>query len=369
MWFLAFTLLPLVGATYVLWHVWQLLPFGWPVRALVVVAALSALGMMGVGFSHLRDGLSIDQAAFVYRVGNSSLFVLIYLVLAFLVLDVLRLVHVVPAGWLHANLRVTLVLAGVLTAVFVGGYVHYGHKVRRTLALDAHGKVERPVRVVMLSDLHIGYHIDRSEVAQWVDLINAEHPDLILVGGDIVDISVRPIREGHVAEELRRLEAPVYACPGNHEYYSGIREAEQFCREAGITMLRDSAVVAGGLCIVGRDDRTNGRRRALADIMSGLPAEAAGRYTIVLDHQPYHLEEAQQCGVDFQFSGHTHYGQMWPVSWITDALYECAYGPLTKGSTRYYVTSGMGIWGAKFRIGTCSEYVVATVGDGQNVAR
>ena len=81
-------------------------------------------------------------------------------------------------------------------------------------------------------------------------------------------------------------------------------------------------------------------------------------FTIVLDHEPYHLEEAQQNGIDFQFSGHTHYGQVWPLSWIEDALYEDAFGPLKKGNTQYYVTSGMGIWGAKFRIGTRSEYVV-----------
>ena len=73
----------------------------------------------------------------------------------------------------------------------------------------------------------------------------------------------------------------------------------------------------------------------------------------------YHLEEAEQCGIDFQLSGHTHRGQIWPVSWITDALYECSWGSHQRGNTRYYVSSGLGVWGAKFRIGTQSEYVVA----------
>lgn len=76
---------------------------------------------------------------------------------------------------------------------------------------------------------------------------------------------------------------------------------------------------------------------------------------------PYHLEEAEQNGIDFQFSGHTHHGQVWPVSWITDALYEKAYGSLQKGNTQYYISSGLGIWGGKFRIGTQSEYVVLTI--------
>ena len=85
------------------------------------------------------------------------------------------------------------------------------------------------------------------------------------------------------------------------------------------------------------------------------------KFSILLDHQPYNLENAEKAGVDFQLSGHTHYGQVWPISWIEDLLYEDAFGPLTKGKTQYYVTSGIGIWGGKFRIGTRSEYIILTV--------
>lgn len=56
----------------------------------------------------------------------------------------------------------------------------------------------------------------------------------------------------------------------------------------------------------------------------------SNEFLVLLDHQPYHLEEAEQNGIDFQFSGHTHHGQVWPVSWVTDALYEKAYGSLQR---------------------------------------
>ena len=114
----------------------------------------------------------------------------------------------------------------------------------------------------------------------------------------------------------------------------------------------------GDLAIVGRDDRTNPHRKSLGQIMEGIDRS---KYIIELDHQPYHLEEAEQCGVNFEFAGHTHHGQVWPLNWVTDAIYEDAFGPLTKGKTEYYVSSGLGIWGGKFRIGTQSEYVVATI--------
>lgn len=86
-----------------------------------------------------------------------------------------------------------------------------------------------------------------------------------------------------------------------------------------------------------------------------------GKYMILLDHQPYHLEQAERWGIDCQFSGHTHYGQVWPINWVTDMVYENAFGPYQRGKTQYYVSSGLGIWGGKFRIGTQSEYVVAEI--------
>ena len=154
----------------------------------------------------------------------------------------------------------------------------------------------------------------------------------------------------------------MYACLGNHEYYSGDREAQRFYSDAHIRLLRDESVTAGGMTIVGRDDRTNSYRAPVAALMQKADTT---RYVVLLDHQPYHLEEAQKAGVDLQLSGHTHHGQVWPASWVTERLYECAYGPCRKGSTDYYVSSGMGIWGGKFRIGTRSEYVVITVSQKQ----
>ena len=171
--------------------------------------------------------------------------------------------------------------------------------------------------------------------------------------GDIVDGALRPVREGKYAEVFRRLQAPVYACLGNHEYIAGENGSESFYADAGIHLLRDAAVEACGIRIAGRDDRSNRNRAALGDLV---PADSL--FTVLLDHQPYHLEEAEAAGIDFQFSGHTHHGQIWPGNWVTDAMYEKAFGPHRRGATRYYVSSGLGIWGGKFRIGTRSEYIV-----------
>ena len=84
---------------------------------------------------------------------------------------------------------------------------------------------------------------------------------------------------------------------------------------------------------------------------------------VVVLKEPFSLEEAEQAGIDFQFSGHTHRGQFWPLSIVTDIMYEKAWGHHRRGNTRYYVSSGLGIWGPKVRIGSRSEYVVLHIGN------
>jgi hypothetical protein len=292
----------------------------------------------------------------------------------FLVLDLGRLLHLIPRTLLYNNAWTAGAIAVGLAALFLYGNLHYRHKYRQELTLQTDKSLSRPLKAVMLSDLHLGYHNQRQELARWVDLINREHPDVILIAGDIIDGSMRPLLEQHMSEEFHRLQAPVYACLGNHEYYSGEPDARRFYSDAGIRLLRDSVTQVGDLIIIGRDDRTNPHRKPLKKIMteahlslftlhSSLPSPggAGGGPTILLDHQPYHLEQAERLGVDFQFSGHTHHGQVWPISWITESIYECAFGEHRRGDTRYYISSGMGIWGGKFRIGTRSEYVVVNI--------
>lgn len=358
MWIIIFFVLPLAGLAYALWHIWCLLPFGAPWRGAIVAMCTLAFLTLFLNFSRLIDRLPLGLASACYETGNSSIFILLYTVMAFLLLDIGRLAHVVPRSWLHANGYTAAALLALMAVTFTYGYFNYRHKVRQPLELATAKDIGRDMKVVMMSDLHLGYHNRRKELARWVDMVNAERPDLILIAGDIVDGSLRPLEEEGMADELRRLNAPVLACPGNHEYIGGMAEAERFMAEAGITLQRDSVATVGGLCVIGRDDRSNPRRKSVAQLMG---MADSSKFTIVVDHQPYHLERTERAGADFQLSGHTHRGQLWPISWITDAVYECSFGQWQRGGTRYYVSSGMGIWGGKFRIGTRSEYVVATI--------
>ena len=322
--------------------------------AVVVLWGLLFAGSIA-GIAKFWDKLPLPLGAFGYEVCNTWMIAFLYLLIAFLVLDIGRLCHLVPVEFMKASAPGSVVVFGIIGVILLAGNIHYGHKYREQMDIVT-DKVSAPVKIVLASDLHLGYHNRRPELARWVDFINAEKPDMVLIGGDIVDMSLKPVLEWDYAAEIRRIEAPVYTILGNHEYYGDEPGAEKFFAESGISLIKDSVVTCKGICIVGRDDRTNPRRKAVKELLADNQA-----FTILLDHQPYHLEEAQEAGIDFQFSGHTHRGQVWPLSWITDAMYEKSWGAHQRGDTRYYISSGLGIWGAKIRIGTRSEYLVLTL--------
>ena len=346
----------LVMQGYVSWHVWRVLPFSTPVKVIILLLMLAALGCMILQFK--SDSLPLPVATAMYEIGNSWLVIMFYLLMAFLLLDIGRLVHLVPATWLKANAVTTTVLTGVMLTTFIAGNIHYHNKQRQEVNLTTDKALEHPLKIVMLSDLHAGYHNRRAEVGRWVDMINAEQADLILIAGDVIDGRVRPLQEEGTLEEFKRLNAPAFCCLGNHEYITGLSKSLDLLATSGIRVLRDDTVSVGDVTIVGRDDRSNFKRKSVDALMQSVNRD---NYTILLDHQPYHLEEAEQGGVDLQLSGHTHRGQVWPLNWVTRKMYECDYGQLRRGDTDYYVSSGLGLWGGKFRIGTDSEYAVITV--------
>ncbi len=335
---------------YVGWHLWRVTPQGW--KLVVVGVFVLWMASLFAGFA-VNDRLPMTAASVLYEVGNTWLIAFLYLLLIFFVADLATLFHLLPKAFLKDSVAGLGTVLGLVALILTLGGFHYHHKYREEMTIVTDKPLEKPLTVVLASDLHIGYHNRKPELARWVKLINAEKPDLILFGGDVIDLSLRPVIEGNFQEEFHRLEAPVMTVLGNHEFYGDLARAQQFFKDADIQLLKDSVAHFKGVDIIGRNDRTSRERADLKDLAKGLEG-----FTILLDHQPYHLEEAEQAGIDFQFSGHTHRGQVWPLSWATDAMYEKAWGHHRRGNTQYYVSSGLGIWGPKIRIGTRSEYLV-----------
>jgi predicted MPP superfamily phosphohydrolase len=219
------------------------------------------------------------------------------------------------------------------------------------------------VRIAMVGDLHLGWMIDRSHTKRYVNLIMAQQPDIILFVGDILDSHIEPILKQQLDEELKRLHAPmgVYSCTGNHEYRFESEQKIALLNNAGITVLRDSALlIDSAFYVVGREDIVIPTRKTTEELLAHQRVDRS-KPVIVLNHTPDNLAEEADAGADIALYGHTHHGQAFPGNIATEMIFEVAHGYKKKGDTHVYVTSGLGLVGPQFRIGTVSEVVVLTV--------
>lgn len=358
--FLALLALYSLGGYYTHYTFTQLCPqWGWLRWGISSLNALAFVAQVLTVFGRLLLPVWLLRPLVVF--GNVWVFVFLYLLMGALFIGMLKIVPIVRSC-LVDNKFAAGVFILVVATIFAFGNWKYHVKERVELGITLTKPLTRPFKIVGVSDLHLGYTIGRVELARWVDMINQEGADLILIAGDVVDNDIRPILEEGMQHELSRLNARlgVYAVLGNHEYIGNEASARFFFEQTSIKLLRDEAeLVADELYIVGRDDRTNRNRRSLEELLSPLDHS---RPILVLDHQPRELDEVARLGVDFQFSGHTHRGQVFPANILVDRMYELSHGYLAKGKSHFYVSSGLGIWGGKFRIGSQSEYLVLTLG-------
>lgn len=326
--------------------------------AYIVVFIFLAVSFIAAMFLERADIITLGKP--LSWIGSFWLGAFVYFLLIIAAIDLLRLanhfIHFFPSfitsNPAHAARIAAYSVISVVALAVIYGFIN-AHFVRvRTfdVKIAKQAGVRKTLNIAMASDIHLSSIINSGRITAIVYKLNSLNPDIVLLPGDIVDGDLNPVVRQNLGEALRQIKAPlgVWAITGNHEYIGGVEKACDYITEHGVKMLRDSTVfIDSSLYLVGREDRSARKRKSLSELM----VDVDKKYPVILmDHQPFHLEEAEENGVDLQLSGHTHYGQLWPFNYITDMVYELAYGYLTKGSTHIYVSSGVGTWGPPLRI-------------------
>lgn len=220
------------------------------------------------------------------------------------------------------------------------------------------------IRVVQISDLHLGLIVREKHVRKVVEVIKQSRPDLLVATGDIVDGHVSHF-DG-VSSLFRELTPPLgmIAIPGNHEYYAGIGESRRFLQDSGFRFLRAEGVSVGkSLWVAGIDDPAARRSGDFRDNEKSLLATAPqDRFLLLLKHRP--LVEHESLGrFDLQLSGHVHKGQIAPFNLFTWIQFPVKAGlnRLDNGCSYLYVNRGTGTWGPPMRLLAPPEVTVIDI--------
>lgn len=264
-------------------------------------------------------------------------------------------------------------LIGVLVVALVVGYGFYNiRQVHRTeYTLETVKPLGQELKIVQISDLHMGTVMDMSKLREYCGKIQQENPDILALTGDIFDERTSREEMEETAKLLGEIKTTygIYYVFGNHDYnyYSMTPlytpdELRSVLTENGIQVLEDDVVeVSNNLTIVGRKDASV-ERREMSELISGVNKDA---FVLLLEHQPVNLTENASLGVDLQLSGHTHAGQIWPTGQLNQLIgaVELNYGWKKIDDFQVIVSSGIAGWGYPIRTGGHSEYVVITVSE------
>lgn len=324
------------------------LPLGWKILFGVLFWMVATAMFLSIGMRNIEIPQSLSRLMF--QTGSAWMIFILYMVLGLIISDIIHIALPKFNGYLW--------VLGLTICLMIYGYYNYRHPQIVELDIKVDKPLEQPLRIVAISDVHLGHGTGKKALKRYVDMINSQQPDIILIGGDLIDNSTLPLYEQNMYEELNQLRAPmgVYMVAGNHEFISGIKSTHEFLDKTQITLLRDSILTLPcGVQIIGRDDRSNHRRESLDRLIAQCDKH---KPIILLDHQPYELAKSDSLGVDLQFSGHTHHGQVFPLSLLTDYIYEQSHGSRHWSHAHIYVSSGLSLWGPPFRIGTKSDMAV-----------
>jgi predicted MPP superfamily phosphohydrolase len=214
-------------------------------------------------------------------------------------------------------------------------------------------------KMVFVSDVHLGNVRGQDFMMRIVKKIQAFDPYVVLIGGDIFDGP--RCNEEMMLKPLKGLKPQhgIYYVTGNHEYYmKDMDHALAEIKKTGVIILNNEKVTIGGLDIIGVDYKSVNKTGAFKKVLNGLNIDR-NKPNILIKHEPNDLDVAEKAGISLGFFGHTHQGQIWPLSLLTKQIYKgFDYGLKPHGVMRVYTSSGVGTWGPPLRLGTKSEIVV-----------
>jgi predicted MPP superfamily phosphohydrolase len=333
----------LAGYFFLHWALFSLFSGLFP--ASVVLPAILIMGLSSIAclfLVHWRRNL-LTRA--YYLLGTSWMgLALISLVVLVPLWLLRRFAGIDVGGYTTLGIIALVALLGIFNAV-----------VPRVRELDLWArKLKRPLRIVQLSDIHVGEINTPSYLRKVVRKTNALKPDVVVITGDLFDGGEH--YPGMIAPLAELNAKHRFFVTGNHEVYTGQAECVERISRMGFTVIDERIVSAGGVQFAGMSYAASAGNPGAGALLRRFGAMLDKKMpAVLLRHTPDGGREAAAAGFDLQLSGHTHAGQIWPFTYLVMLVHRSISGLYTSGEFSLYVSPGTGTWGPPFRIGSRSE--------------
>jgi uncharacterized protein len=317
-----------------------------------VLTLLMIFGVIPFSNSTSRAG------SLVYIVSATTMGVLLYLLVSVLAVDFINLFIKFPPLILGlSSLVITL-----LFSVF--GILYSWNLHVTSLEVGIKG-LTKEIRAMHLSDIHLGHFRGKKFLQKIVDRTNRQNVDAIFITGDLFDGRIRLSKEN--LAPLTQLKAPVFFIEGNHDRYTGVKTIKNLLRQINVNVLENEIAFWGELQIIGlnhmrADNETYnmhaaGNSSTIKGTLERLRVQK-DKPAILLHHSPDGIQYAREHGIDLYLAGHTHAGQLFPVKYIADLIFQYNKGLHDFQGTKIFISQGAGTFGPPMRVGTKSEITV-----------
>lgn len=223
--------------------------------------------------------------------------------------------------------------------------------------------LKHPLRIALISDVHIGEFLGREFILEIVNKINTLNVDAVFIVGDLLDTPAS--RAGDMLSPLSDLHScyGTFFVTGNHEFYHGARDIVRLLSGYGVNVLQNQSVIIGGVNLSGVHDLVATRTDMAPDPKAALSGIDPSLPVLMLAHQPKFIHTLDELGlsekVDLLLCGHTHAGQIFPFSLLVLLQQPYLHGLYQHSDkTQVYVSSGAGFWGPPVRVLAPSEIVI-----------
>jgi len=315
-------------------------------HALLWLLALSFSFILANILGRSFDGKVVDVVYFIAASWLGVVFILFSSVVFYEIIGIF-----IPGE--STPLFTILFSGGVLSSLYA--LINGRRLVTRKLSVRINN-LKEPVRIVHLSDVHIGTVHQIKFLKEVVQKTNELKPDLVLMTGDLFDGS-EPIHE-EMLRPLDDLHAPTYFSTGNHEEYEGLQNVYKTIQNLKMKLLDSKVISEKNIQIIGVNDRQSIPRDVTLDSILDRMNFDKEKPTILMYHTPVEWDAARKHDVDLMLSGHTHNGQIYPFNLLVRLQLKYINGLYKKDGKFLYVSPGTGTWGPPMRLGSRNQVTV-----------
>ncbi|MBN2730255.1 MAG: metallophosphoesterase [Bacteroidales bacterium] len=286
---------------------------------------------------------------------------MLYLLISVLLVDALHfIIKLNPRTYGFASLALAM-------GISMYGIINSYHVRVRSFSLES-DKITEDIRIMHISDVHLGHLRGQGFLENIIEKTNRENPDLIMITGDLFDGTAN--LNDNIFQIMKKFNAPVYFVEGNHDGYTGAEIIKQKLRNNGVHVLENEIVDFGEIQIIGlnhmsadqstRNFHANNHKKTIEEVLSKMEIDH-DKPCVLMHHSPEGLKYVSANSIELYLSGHTHGGQLFPVNLIAELMFPFNKGLHKEGESTIYVSTGVGTFGPPMRVGTVSSITLIKI--------